>query len=45
MYVEVPPLNGVVVESVELWPLSIVDGLADMIGAVRTRLTVTATIA
>jgi len=45
MYVEVPPLNDVVVERVDDWPLSIVDGLADMIGAVRDGFTVTVTVA
>jgi hypothetical protein len=44
MYVEVPPLNDVVVERVDDWPLSIVDGLADMIGAVRDGFTVTVTV-
>ena len=34
----------VVVESVVLWPLSIVDGLAEIVGAVRTGLTVTVTV-
>jgi len=37
----VPPLNEVVVESVELWLLSMVPGPALMTGAVGIRLTVT----
>ena len=43
MYGDVPPLNDVVVESVELCPESIVVGETEITGAVSAELTVTVT--
>jgi hypothetical protein len=41
VYVGVPPLNEVVVESVALWPLSMVEGETLMAGTTKAGLTVT----
>jgi len=42
VYVEVPPLKDAVVESIELWPSSIAVGAAEITGATRAELTLTA---
>jgi hypothetical protein len=45
VYVEVPPLkNELVAEIVDDWPLSIVDRLAEMVGAFRAGFIVTVTV-